>query len=101
MGKKVKKTKSLKNHKNKFRRLCTDCKVDVVYIREWYMVNDHVWQQAAMKRFGGVLCIGCLEDRLERKLNKRDFFCCPLNIEVYFHKEIASKRLRNRLGSWK
>lgn len=80
--------------------LCKDCNVDVVYIQEWYMVNDSVWKKAGMKKRGGFLCVGCLEKRIGRKLNKRDFFCCPLNIMIYFHKEAVSKRLRKRLLSW-
>ena len=79
--------------------LCVDCSVDVDYIQENYMVHDHVWQQAGMSPRGGRLCVKCIERRLKRKLTRRDFLLCPLNIEPYFHKEIASKRLRKRLSA--
>lgn len=98
----AKKKQSKKNRKAAFRRygfnpFCVDCNVNVDYICENYMVHDHVWQQAGMSTYGGKLCVKCLENRLGRKLDRRDFLLCPLNIEPYFHKEVASKRLRKRL----
>ena len=86
-----------KKHDRLWDPRCKDCKVDTHYIKESYMVMDHLWLSAGMTSDGGRLCIKCLEKRIGRKLTKRDFFCCPLNIQVYFHKEIASKRLRKRL----
>ena len=79
---------------------CKDCKVDTHYIQENYMVHDHLWFSAGMTSDGGRLCVKCLERRIGRKLTRRDFFLCPLNIQPYFHKEIASKRLRKRLTSF-
>jgi hypothetical protein len=38
---------------------------------EYYMVHDSVWLAAGMKR--GMLCIGCLELRLDRQLVPQDF----------------------------
>jgi hypothetical protein len=35
---------------------------------EVYTVHDAVWTAAGMEPFGGCLCIGCLEQRLGRKL---------------------------------
>jgi hypothetical protein len=45
---------------------------------EQYIVHDHVWKKAGMKEWSdrgesGVLCIGCLEKRLGRKLEPFDF----------------------------
>ena len=38
---------------------------------EWYMVHDYLWAHAGMT--DGFLCIGCLERRLGRHLQPRDF----------------------------
>ncbi len=46
---------------------------------EIYMVRDSVWKAAAMKDWGGCLCIGCLEKRLGRTLNRKDFGDHPFN----------------------
>ncbi len=41
---------------------------------ETYIVHDHVWKAAGMKKsYGGCLCIGCLEKRLKRRLIPDDF----------------------------
>lgn len=40
---------------------------------EVYTVRDVVWKKAGMAPYGGCLCIGCLEKRLGRKLEPKDF----------------------------
>ena len=40
---------------------------------EMYHVRDRVWKAAGMEPLGGCLCIGCLEERLGRKLKPKDF----------------------------
>ena len=40
---------------------------------EVYFVRDAVWAKARMEPFGGCLCIGCLEQRLGRRLKSKDF----------------------------
>jgi len=40
---------------------------------EVYTVRAVVWQAAGMEPFGGCLCIGCLEQRLGRRLKPKDF----------------------------
>lgn len=40
---------------------------------EMYIVHPRVWKAAGMKPWGGCLCIGCLEKRLERTLTWKDF----------------------------
>jgi hypothetical protein len=42
---------------------------------EVYTVRDAIWAKAGMKPFGGCLCIDCLEARLGRKLESKDFLC--------------------------
>ena len=50
-----------------------DCGTDTTPSAGWeyYMVHDAVWSLAGMK--DGFLCIGCLEARIGRKLEPRDF----------------------------
>lgn len=40
---------------------------------EIYHLRTAVWAQAGIEPFGGCLCIGCLENRLGRKLKPKDF----------------------------
>jgi hypothetical protein len=40
---------------------------------ELYMVKSAVWKEAGMEPDGGVLCIGCLEARIGRRLRRKDF----------------------------
>ena len=70
---------------------CEDCPVDTESIGEYYMVTHNIWRQ-----FGagaGMLCIGCLEKRIGRTLDKWDFLNVPVN---YIGKR--SKRMVDRLG---
>lgn len=76
------------NIKNRF--YCLDCSFDTNTNDEYYMVHDHVWKKAG--DIDGMLCIGCLEKRLDRKLNKLDFSPYPIN--TCFSQ---SDRLRNRI----
>ena len=65
---------------------CVDCGVGTLTLREWYMVKDDVWELAWAGRRKSwykdvpdctlgveVLCIGCLEKRIGRKLTACDF----------------------------
>jgi hypothetical protein len=74
---------------------CLDCGVDTAVIRECYMIRDDVWR-AAHPDDEGQLCVACLERRLGRKLDDRDFIWCSANVEAVFY---GSKLLRNRLGA--
>jgi hypothetical protein len=40
---------------------------------EVYTVRERVWQAAGMEAMGGCLCIGCLEQRLGRRVKLKDF----------------------------
>jgi len=57
------------------------------------MVTDEVWN-AAWPTGRGMLCIGCLEDRLGRQLTSDDFTDAPINQGVFGY----SERLRQRLA---
>lgn len=56
---------------------CVDCDVDTNEIAEYYMVHELIWEWFGAGE--GLLCIGCLEHRLNRDLDAGDFMDCPLN----------------------
>jgi len=74
---------------------CMDCQVDTKLIEERYMVKDDVWLKAN-PTIKGLLCIGCLEKRLNRKLNSEDFTDAPINAW-----KCQSPRLADRLENLK
>lgn len=76
--------------------LCLDCAVDTMANREYYMVRDEVWERAGMvdEHRRGYLCIGCLEQRIGRRLTPRDFADVLVN---KMFREASSARLRSRL----
>ena len=72
--------------------LCVDCRADTA-LCEYYMLKDRLWRRIMGNR-DGMLCIGCVEERIGRLLIKTDFLPCPLNKERMWTR---SWRLRNRL----
>jgi hypothetical protein len=70
---------------------CMDCHCCTNCNYEYYMVHDEVWDKVATQ---GMLCIGCLESRLKRLLNKNDFTDAPIN---YFGTITGSPRYKARL----
>jgi hypothetical protein len=68
---------------------CVDCGVDTVEAREGYMVRDDVWP---LDPRGGMLCVGCLERRIGRRLAPADFTDVPIN-----RLPGSGERLRSRL----
>lgn len=80
-----------KNSRKRF--LCIDCHVDTGAIYEHYYINLETWLSVVGSKTG-MLCIGCLEKRLGRKLNKVDFTDCTLNNPKFTKQSI---RLSNRL----
>lgn len=71
---------------------CVDCLVDTDKINEYYMVTHNIW-----RKYGAgtkMLCIGCLEIRMSRKLDSYDFLNVPVN---YIGNRSA--RMRNRIGN--
>lgn len=82
---------------------CADCGVGTNTLGEYYMVCDAIWQQAwagRRKSWHGevpgteILCIGCLEQRLGRKLMRCDFTDATVNNP---DDPTISERLRDRL----
>jgi hypothetical protein len=77
---------------NKF--ICLDCQIDTSKIGEHYFIKTDLWLSVVSSK-KGMLCIGCLERRLGRKLTKNDFTKCYINNPKFSG---MSKRLLNRLG---
>ena len=61
---------------------------------EYYAVQNDIWRAHGAGK--GMLCIGCLETRIGRKLCRQDFSNAPLN-EI--DQETQSLRLRDRLST--
>ena len=70
---------------------CEDCASDY---DEYYMVQNDIWKPCGAG--DGMLCIGCLEKRIGRKLRRQDFIDAPIN-EI--DPERQSLRLQDRLGT--
>ncbi len=74
---------------------CHDCKVWTDY--EYYMVEHHLWQQAAEGTHeDAMLCIGCFEHRLGRSLKPLDFLDAPINASSAANQRTV--RLNERMG---
>lgn len=76
---------------------CLDCRKQTTFNErvvgdEYYMVHDELWLRANPKG-KGKLCIGCLEERLGRRLKPNDFTDCLLNGDMHG----KSRRLISRL----
>lgn len=84
---------------------CSDCAADVMPYDddgrpsenawEWYMVHHHVWEAAhAVQPPARYLCVGCLEQRLGRRLTPEDFSDYDINAPSW----TSSRRLATRQG---
>jgi hypothetical protein len=62
---------------------------------EVYIVWPKVWARAGMADFGGCLCIGCLEKRIGRRLEPKDF-----NRHNPLNRIPGTERLLDRRGDW-
>lgn len=83
----------VRRYRNWEKWFCLDCGEHTGRMGEFYMVEDWVWADGAGG--SGMLCIGCLEERLGRRLESRDFMGAPVNYETF---DLQSERLRDRLG---
>jgi hypothetical protein len=72
---------------------CHDCGVPTVEIGEYFMVTSDIWQTYCSD--ARYLCIGCVETRLGRTLNRWDFTIAPIN--DYEFRVGMSIRMRERL----
>ena len=58
------------------------------------MLLNSVWAQTGIECLRGLLCIGCVEARLGRRLETDDFGNAPIN----WLRPTQSSRLRERIG---
>lgn len=72
---------------------CLDCSVDTGKIGEHYFIETDVWLSVVASN-KGMLCIGCLESRLGRKLSRKDFTDAFIN-----YTGTRSLRMLNRLNT--
>jgi hypothetical protein len=56
--------------------ICNECGVDCAKIGEWYMASPKIWD-ALHLGWDDNLCIGCLEQRLGRRIALRDLCRWP------------------------
>lgn len=63
--------------------MCQDCTTDTLELSEYYAVTDGVWAATGFGSDDGMLCVGCLEHRLGRKLSAADFPNYPINRGVF------------------
>lgn len=60
--------------------MCDGCGRDTVASPfEWYTVHDQIWAETGLDTHDAVLCVGCLERRLGRHLQPKDFPDVPTN----------------------
>lgn len=76
--------------------MCLDCNIDTGKHKEHYFVHTLLWIEVVGTKLG-MLCVGCFEKRLGRKLNKYDFPDVTVNDPKY---EDKSQRLADRLVSY-
>jgi hypothetical protein len=68
---------------------------------ETFMVHDHVWKAAGMEPWGGVLCVGCLEKRIGRRLMPDDFSDHVFNTSFPGTRRLQERQGRyDPLGDW-
>ena len=73
---------------------CKDCKADTSSLNEYYMVHDHIWLATGLSKQGGMLCLGCLEGRIGRRLCANDFSDYPINHGFFRRSERFLDRLQ-------
>ena len=78
---------------------CIDCAACTLCEYEYYMVTDQVWERSGLGGDDGMLCIGCLEQRLGRVLHAKDFTDVPIN-QMLDMTDDGSARLLNRLRNY-
>lgn len=83
------------SQKSRKKWLCLDCKVDTGKCNEHYFVNTDLWLKAVGSKIG-MLCVGCLEIRIGRRLNKSDFPEVTINSPKHAK---MSQRLLDRIQS--
>ncbi len=78
---------------NRKKFICLDCRIDTSKANELYMLQDETWKLTGLGKVG-MLCIGCIEDRIGRELTATDFNDSYLN---NFRTASKSARLVSRM----
>ena len=73
--------------------MCVGCGQST--LGEFYRLRDHIWAGANCNATGAELCIGCVDERLGRRLTREDFDNVPANFDRTIPKR---QRLLYRLG---
>jgi hypothetical protein len=71
---------------------CEDCGSDY---DEYYMVQSDIWKAHGVNTGNGMLCIGCLEERMGRQLCRQDFYP-SMKIDADANRSL---RLQDRLST--
>lgn len=74
---------------------CACCSKNTLEIGEYYMVTDAVWKAAGREFAKRMLCIECLEGRIQRELTQDDF---PSDIPINISMRKKSDLLQRRMG---
>lgn len=83
--------------KSRRKWLCLDCKIDTGKAGEHYMLVDKTWALVHNSN-KGMICVGCVEKRLGRKLNSSDFNDSHVN--RIKPGEYKSTRLMERINAY-
>lgn len=75
--------------------MCLDCHIDTGKAHEHYFVRTDLWLRAVGSK-SGMLCVACLERRIGRQLDARDFTTAHINNPKLYP---MSDRLRDRIAS--
>lgn len=78
--------------------LCTDCDFDTSVGKgnEYYMVSNRIWTKYGAETY--MLCIGCLEQRMQRRLKPTDFPQLPINAIFPRSRRLALRLKRPYFG---
>jgi Domain of unknown function (DUF4326) len=89
------------SEQRRVRSRCHDCGVNVTAIGHWYMVDDEVWAASGLGPEDGVLCLPCLERRLERNLVYEDFMPSdPENFSYWGDRRMVPRGWWDHLINW-
>lgn len=74
------------------RHKCLDCGVNVIKIGDYCMLQPDLWQRKLHLKWTDNMCIACVEVRIGRKLNVRDFLTFP-SVEGFARSDILDDRI--------
>jgi hypothetical protein len=83
---------------------CLYCGVNTMHNNEYYMLNDDLWLEVTAStgtNGEGMACIGCVEERLGRRLTRKDFnLRVPLNNFYTWQSERLQDRVESNPNSY-